>query len=507
MIKTSQVQNSLVRRSASTSSSSLPSMTGVLRRKTSWSSWRNYFYSLAGFILTEYKLRKNTKFHSSKLNKFYSLHRFQLILVDASTICLSSPAGTIYFRAADDLFSQWINAFQNCCRNTSIKFEELPHSVGLKTIPPSVEGSSDANFDSTTKNISSDREQVQQLIRGVALEVESLVCRTLDESLSLRWSEALAVNLFLKNQLQQMQGRDFFPASSSAEFNQGIPDETSSPRLKSSKMSFNINRIEIGARIHTGSGDAANVHLATIDGWQCVVKELQCSSLSRDVSVRFEKELATLESLPNHDNLVRYLHHHRTPTHFQIFTSRYDTSLSRVFKDRIDLRQPFSLPEIVGAMIDVTRGVDILHRHEILHRDLKPDNIFVSYDRNSCVRRYIVGDFDSAKNIRLQGEACTFVGTLTHMAPEIFSQISYGSACDIWSIGIVLYELLTFELRDSQSTPFATMFGQQSTCFKIDSSRYPDSFSNILKIFDHCHQVNPSLRPTAPSLLRSLLDC
>ena len=77
-------------------------------------------------------------------------------------------------------------------------------------------------------------------------------------------------------------------------------------------------------------------------------------------------------------------------------------------------------------------AVAYLHRKNIWHRDLKPDNIFITNGT------YKVGDFGSACYNNCNQD---HVGTLDYAAPEIILKIPYNRSIDLWSIGCIAYEL------------------------------------------------------------------
>ena len=77
------------------------------------------------------------------------------------------------------------------------------------------------------------------------------------------------------------------------------------------------------------------------------------------------------------------------------------------------------------------------HDRKILHRDLKPDNIFVT--RQDIVK---LGDFGVAKVLNsTRAKAETFVGTLYYISPEVFEGQSYNWKSDVWALGAVLYHM------------------------------------------------------------------
>ena len=86
--------------------------------------------------------------------------------------------------------------------------------------------------------------------------------------------------------------------------------------------------------------------------------------------------------------------------------------------------------------IQIVDAVYFLHMNQIIHRDIKPENILITEDNILKL-----SDFGSAKNLTLK-KRNSFCGTVEYMAPEIIGSENYDYSVDIWSLGILLYELL-----------------------------------------------------------------
>ena len=92
-------------------------------------------------------------------------------------------------------------------------------------------------------------------------------------------------------------------------------------------------------------------------------------------------------------------------------------------------------------VIQLTSGVRFIHGEKIIHRDLKPENIFLTLDKNLKI-----GDFGVAKGLdKTSGLTRTKIGTYLYMAPEIHGGEKYNTMADMWSLGVVVFEIISFK--------------------------------------------------------------
>lgn len=92
--------------------------------------------------------------------------------------------------------------------------------------------------------------------------------------------------------------------------------------------------------------------------------------------------------------------------------------------------------DIMTMAIDICSALEICHSQRIIHRDIKPDNIFISHSGD-----YKIGDFGVARTIEKTMDGLSKKGTYTYMAPEVYKGEAYGPSVDLYSLGIVLYKL------------------------------------------------------------------
>ncbi len=85
-------------------------------------------------------------------------------------------------------------------------------------------------------------------------------------------------------------------------------------------------------------------------------------------------------------------------------------------------------------------AINTCHKKNVCHRDLKPENIL--FDREGMIKLI---DFGTAKKVDPEKGIKGVKGTPYYVAPEIIEQTNYNEKCDIWSIGVIMYILLTGE--------------------------------------------------------------
>ena len=96
---------------------------------------------------------------------------------------------------------------------------------------------------------------------------------------------------------------------------------------------------------------------------------------------------------------------------------------------------------IIEWVTQLTSGVSFIHKKKIIHRDLKPENIFLTMEK-----KLKIGDFGIAKGLsRTSHLASTKQGTFLYMAPEIHGGEKYNMMADMWSLGVVVYEIISFK--------------------------------------------------------------
>ncbi|KAM9813356.1 LOW QUALITY PROTEIN: serine/threonine-protein kinase Nek4 [Neosynchiropus ocellatus] len=124
--------------------------------------------------------------------------------------------------------------------------------------------------------------------------------------------------------------------------------------------------------------------------------------------------------------------------------------------------------QVVEWFVQIAMALQYLHERNILHRDLKTQNIFLT--KNNIIK---VGDLGIARVLENQNDmASTLIGTPYYMSPELFSNKPYNHKSDVWALGCCLYEMSTlrhaFNAKDMNSLVYRIVQGklpQMPSCY------------------------------------------
>lgn len=219
------------------------------------------------------------------------------------------------------------------------------------------------------------------------------------------------------------------------------------------------------------------------------------SQFARD----FIKEIELMAKLQGNTNIVDYNDHIIEPNEDGIgytiyirmeFLTPLDSYLSKDNKPRFMTEK-----EVIKLGIDMCNALEVCSRLHIIHRDIKPGNIFVSENGD-----FKLGDFGIARQLEKTQSGLSRKGTVNYMAPEVYNGTSYGESVDIYSLGIVLYRLLNrnrIPFFPPYPQPIKYTDSEEAFAKRIKGERIPyiDSVSKEMNcILSKACECNPELR-------------
>jgi eukaryotic-like serine/threonine-protein kinase len=218
-----------------------------------------------------------------------------------------------------------------------------------------------------------------------------------------------------------------------------------------------------------GTGGMANVYLAEDEvlGRRVAIKILNDRHAGDDQFVeRFRREAKNAASL-SHPNIVSIYDRGEAEGTYYIAMEYLD---GRSLKELIVARGPAPIHLAVDYARQILAAIRFAHRHGIVHRDIKPHNVLVDGEG-----RLKVTDFGIARaGVSQMTEAGSIIGTAQYLSPEQAKGASVDQTSDLYSVGVVLYELLTGVVPFSGDTPVEIAMKHLSTIPEPPSAKRAD---------------------------------
>jgi eukaryotic-like serine/threonine-protein kinase len=221
-------------------------------------------------------------------------------------------------------------------------------------------------------------------------------------------------------------------------------------------------------------------------------------SQDKESSIRFETE-AKAVSMLQHQNIVQ-LYEYGEEGGSRYFTMQFIDGDS--LASRIEQKKFMPVEKIIDYAKQICRGLRYAHGMNVIHRDIKPGNVLI--DKSEVVR---VTDFGIAKVVSQHSITLTgiTVGTPEYMSPEQAEGIDLTGSTDIYSLGIVIYEMLTRSPPFLANNPVAVAYKQVHELPVPPSVKRPDCPKRLELIVLKCLKKDPRERyQHVDDLLRDL---
>ena len=137
------------------------------------------------------------------------------------------------------------------------------------------------------------------------------------------------------------------------------------------------------------------------------------------------------------NNSIKYYEYYNTKENLIIVMELCDTSLQLLLNER---KNGFNVGEIRDILKQLKNTFEIMKDKKIIHRDLKLDNILIKNEGNNII--YKLSDYGISKQLSSVSKCYTHaIGTPLTMAPEVLNCEDYNYKCDLWSLGVIIYQL------------------------------------------------------------------
>eukprot|EP00906_Rhabdomonas_costata_P027391 RCo038910 len=226
-----------------------------------------------------------------------------------------------------------------------------------------------------------------------------------------------------------------------------------------------------------------------------VIKTIDLVDLTPEERQAAQREAAVLRQL-SHPNIIQYYDSFEEENTLFIVTEHADSSTLQALIEA-HRQRGVSLTEekVLHYFVQLCQALFHLHSMKIMHRDLKSANVFLTQNK-SIVK---LGDFGIAKVLRNSAAlVATMCGTPYYYSPELCSGRPYNIKSDIWSLGCILYELMTLSHPFEAKSIHALMVKICTGDYRPPPSHYSSELRNLLSSMLH---QDPQKRPSVGQIL------
>ncbi|XP_048826860.1 probable serine/threonine-protein kinase nek2 isoform X2 [Brienomyrus brachyistius] len=235
--------------------------------------------------------------------------------------------------------------------------------------------------------------------------------------------------------------------------------------------------------------------LVNKDGNKYIIRTINMTNMDDEIKQRTQREVASLADM-DHPHIVRYVESFTDENSSCNIAMDYceGGDLSEKIKSKKTEGTPFSEDQILDWFVQICLALKHVHDRSIVHRDIKPQCLFLTEEETIKL-----GDFGVSKILSRKDEyAKTKLGMPIYIAPEVWKDKCFDNKSDIWALGCVLYELCTLE--------FAFSHQEQFFMYELWSKPSPhlsENFSAELRhLVDELLHKDPARRPTIDGILK-----
>ncbi|GAM27145.1 hypothetical protein SAMD00019534_103200, partial [Acytostelium subglobosum LB1] len=245
-------------------------------------------------------------------------------------------------------------------------------------------------------------------------------------------------------------------------------------------------------------GSFSKVYKGCYNGRSVCVKVIKKDMIDPELLVFIDREVDILQDLLDHEhrNIVQFIGvGGREQLLFLVTELISGGDLGTLLYDSTAIKIPWSLK--LNLAKDIAEGMVYLHSKNIMHRDLKSNNLLIGDDWSVKIC-----DFGFAKIIAPHTMTTTICGTDEWMSPEVILGMSYNFSADIYSYGMVLIELIT-QCRLQERLPQNSFDIDEEQLNEILPSDCPEEFWKLAK---ECCSYTPEDRPDFSAIVQKLED-
>ncbi|KAG8057623.1 hypothetical protein GUJ93_ZPchr0002g24490 [Zizania palustris] len=269
-------------------------------------------------------------------------------------------------------------------------------------------------------------------------------------------------------------------------------DHVEIPTDGASEWEIDVKLLKFGNKV--ASGSYGDLYRGTYCSQDVAIKVLKPERINVDMQREFAQEVYIMRKV-RHKNVVQFIGACTKPPNLCIITEFM--SSGSVYDYLHKHKGVFKLPALLGVAMDVSKGMSYLHQNNIIHRDLKTANLLMN--ENGTVK---VADFGVARVKVQSGVMTAETGTYRWMAPEVIEHKPYDHKADVFSFGILMWELLTGKIPYEYLTPLQAAVGVVQKGLRPTIPK--NAHAKLSELLQKCWQQDPAERPDFSEILETL---
>lgn len=228
--------------------------------------------------------------------------------------------------------------------------------------------------------------------------------------------------------------------------------------------------------------------------------------VQRHVAIKFSSDLSQIEDRQARDQVLRgffreayaagNLHH---PNVVALYDAGMQGSHSYIVMEYVDgntlksfvkEKTDITLSEVIAIISQCCKALDYAHEKGVIHRDVKPSNILVTEGGHVKLADFSIANVNRSDDTQITG----LTGSPMYMSPEVIREELAGPQSDIYSLGVVMYELLTKETPFAPGNLHSVMYQIVNHAPKTVAELRPDLPERLSEIVEKCLIKEPSQR-------------
>ncbi|KNC52393.1 TKL protein kinase [Thecamonas trahens ATCC 50062] len=273
--------------------------------------------------------------------------------------------------------------------------------------------------------------------------------------------------------------------------------------------SYSIAASELQRGELVGSGAFGVVHRGTWRGGDVAIKTIKVDSLASDAVAEFKAEAKLMRLLPPHPNVVQFLGVCKAGENELCIVSSFVPGGTLLALLHPTSGFVWNVEKKLGVAVGIAAGLLHLSAESIVHRDLAARNILVSVGGHGPAATVtpLLTDFGMSRDASGAGDNYTasVVGPVKWMAVEAITHRKYSAKSDVWSFGVLLFEIFTQTEPYAGLTPLQVAAGVSSGSLTLDLDGHAaDIPPPVVDLIQACMAHEPEDRPSVRDLFRTV---